>query len=373
MIGWSFLGLVIVTFVGLLGLREPRARTWWLLAASVAMFALAEPWALVPVLALAAGVYALTWRGRALWAVVWAVALLLVYKIAAAAQGGAPLRTIAEPLVPLGLSYLTFSAIHYAVEARRGMIERRGFVDFLHFLLFFPTVTAGPIKRYPGFAPLPTGSLENLYAAIPRVAGGLIKVLVLAPPCRMLVQTVVEMPVVGMVDAWLVLYAGAFWLYLDFSGYSDIAIAVSRALGYRVPENFNWPYLKPNVREFWRNWHMSLTSWVTDYVYIPLGGNRVGFGRQLLNVGAVMMVIALWHGLAPRFIVFGLYQATGMIVFTVWRRWRAVPRDYRGTLVGRVVGGLLTFHFLSFSWLFIFADVPQVMEIGLALIGWGVK
>ena len=118
---------------------------------------------------------------------------------------------------------------------------------------------------------------------------------------------------------------------------------------------------------------MSLTSWATEYVYIPLGGNRAGGARHLLNIAAVMMVIGLWHGLAPRFFVFGLFQAMLMIVFTLWRRWRDLPRDYRGTRWGRLAGGLLTFHLIAYSWLMLFADVPRVLEIGLALVGCGVK
>ncbi len=369
MIGWAFAVFVLAAFATLTAIGDRPARRWVLLAFSLGFFALAAPLALPPVLALTLVVYLLTRAGRTVGAIVFAAALLATYKAYVAYLGGPPLRAIAEPLVPLGLSYLTFSAIHYAASVRQGRFAAGGFVDFLNFLLFFPTAMAGPIKRYEGFRPTHEAPADRLARGGLRALGGLLKVLVLAPPCRQLVETFIVRQDIGVLDAWLLLYAGAFWLYFDFSGYSDIAIGASRALGYRVPENFNWPYLKTNLRDFWRSWHMSLTSWVRDYVYIPLGGNRRGGVRGALHMAAAMMAIALWHGFAPRFVVFGLYHAAGMFAYILWLKWG--PSAANASLPRRVLGALATFHFVSLGWLLFFADTRTVTHVALSLLGLG--
>ena len=368
MITWTF-ALFALGALAAARLAPLRARDTVLFSFSMAFFAALEPWALVPLGVMALGVFYLARAGRTKLAIALPLVLLVGFKTYAALQATSPLRVIEEPLVPLGLSYLAFSAIHYAVELRRGRIEQPTLTAFLHFLFFFPTVTAGPIKRWEGFAPLPESGWDSARIGGLRVAGGLVKLLVLAPPCRNLVVSMLEQGIWTGPKAWSVLYAASFWIYFDFSGYSDVAIGVSRVLGYRVPENFNWPFLKTNLQDFWRAWHMSLTNWLVQYVYIPLGGNRGGFARQLLNVSVVMLAIGLWHGFSLRFVSWAVFHAVGLIVFYLWRRVR--PRRENPTVLGQVAAGLLTFHFVAVGFLFVFADVPTVARIVLALVGLG--
>jgi alginate O-acetyltransferase complex protein AlgI len=365
---WTFALFAMIALASA-RLAPTRARDTVLLAFSVAFFALVEPWALVPLGVMALGVFYLSRAGRTKLAIALPLLLLIGFKTYAALQAASPLRVINEPLVPLGLSYLAFSAIHYAVELRRGRIEQPTLTAFLHFLFFFPTVTAGPIKRWEGFEPLPESGWDSARIGGLRIAGGLVKLLVLAPPCRSLVVSMLEQGVWTGSKAWSVLYAASFWIYFDFSGYSDVAIGVSRVLGYRVPENFNWPFLKTNLQDFWRAWHMSLTRWLGEYVYISLGGSRHGLPRHLFNITAVMVTIGLWHEFSLRFVVWAVYHAAGLIVLTLWRRVRP-PRE-NPSLIGQVAAGLLTFHFVAVGFLFVFADAPTVGRIVLALFGLG--
>ncbi|MDP8222598.1 MAG: MBOAT family O-acyltransferase [Candidatus Lernaella stagnicola] len=370
MIGWWFAAFAGAAVLAASMMRYEKARRWVLFFFGIELFLLVQPTALIPIGVLGLGVYILVRRGWTGAAVALAVGLLVGFKAYAASAGTSPLEAIANPLVPLGLSYLAFSAISFAVEARRGTIKPRGLADFFHFLLFFPTVMAGPIKRYGDFRRLDESTATRWRAGLPRIGAGLLKVLVLAWPCQEFVTIFAGQPELRTLDAWLLLYAGAFWLYFDFAGYSDIAIGLARLLGYRVPENFDWPYLRTNIRDFWRHWHMTLTGFLRDYIYIPLGGNRRGFARELLNLSATMMLIALWHGLAPRFALFGIYHVVGLVVFTLWRRARGKPNDNPRPL-RRTLAVLFTFHYVAFGWLFFFVDTSGVMRIAAALVGWG--
>ncbi|MCC6766667.1 MAG: MBOAT family protein, partial [Deltaproteobacteria bacterium] len=154
---------------------------------------------------------------------------------------------------------------------------------------------------------------------------------------------------------WLAAYGYAVQIYADFSGYSDIAIGSAKLLGFKVEENFNWPYLRPNIREFWRNWHMSLTSWITDYLYIPLGGNRRGERRTNVNTIVSMSLCGLWHGAALHFVAWGFYHGVAICIQRTYSRWRdrtfptlhhVFPRTRQA------VATVFTFHVVVIGWMY---------------------
>ena len=218
-------------------------------------------------------------------------------------------------LLPVGISFYTFQTLSYTIDLYRRRIEvEPSLTRFALFVSFFPQLVAGPIVRASEF--LPQLREERLVRAaqvregVARIFRGLIKKIVFADILAVaLVDPVFASPGdYGSVDLMLGLYAYAFQIYGDFSGYSDIAIGSALCLGYRLPENFNRPYLSQNVREFWTRWHISLSSWLRDYLYIPLGGNRVGPRRTAINLMITMGLGGLWHGAAWNFVLWGVYH-----------------------------------------------------------------
>jgi len=154
-------------------------------------------------------------------------------------------------------------------------------------------------------------------------------------------------------------------IYFDFSGYSDIAIGSAKLFGYPVPENFNYPYLQANITQFWRSWHMSLTSWITDYLYIPLGGNRHGELRSYGNRLVAMTICGLWHGAAFHFMVWGLYHGVALNLYQIYRktRTRLGWADPSEALPSRVVGALITFHVVCLGWVLFVCDLDKAWVI----------
>jgi alginate O-acetyltransferase complex protein AlgI len=171
---------------------------------------------------------------------------------------------------------------------------------------------------------------------------------------------------------WAAVYGYALQIYFDFAGYSDIAIGSARLFGYQVPENFDYPYLQPNIARFWRAWHMSLTSWITDYVYIPLGGNRRGERRAAWNRLVSMTLCGLWHGAALHFAVWGLYHGIALNAYRLWERVRVRmfgSHPGRTRPVVRVLGTLVTFHVVCIGWVLFVCDVHGAAVIVPRLLG----
>jgi alginate O-acetyltransferase complex protein AlgI len=165
-------------------------------------------------------------------------------------------------------------------------------------------------------------------------------------------------------------YGYAIQILFDFSGYSDIAIGSARLLGFDVPENFDYPYLQPNAARFWRSWHMSLTSWITDYVYIPLGGNRRGELRAQVNRLIAMALVGLWHGAAGHFVLWGIYHGIGLNVHRAYRTLRTrlgVRADFG--LVGHVIAVAATFHFVCIGWVLFVVDAATAQGVIARLVG----
>jgi len=276
-------------------------------------------------------------------------------------------------IVPLGLSYLTFELIHVVVERRRGRIAEMSLTDLLAFVFFAPARIAGPIKRFPQFRDAVAAaelSADDVYAGVLRILLGLGKKFLLAD---VLALTVAESEYASsMHQAWMVVIAFGLQLFLDFSAYSDIAIGFARTLGIRLPENFNWPYLAANIREFWERWHITLSQWVRDYVFTPLG--RALFGTRLrpypgaiaaISYLVTFAIVGAWHGLEPRFVLWGLYHGALLAIFNLWRRH--VPSS--DSVARRVLGIAVTFFFVTIGWVPFFLPLAKATHMWALMFG----
>ena len=282
-----------------------------------------------------------------------------------------------EPMAvrpPLGISFFVFEYVHYLVEIGRGTFGPASFRDLTLFIMFFPTLICGPIKRYQQFHPDEAGARFDpaaVSAGLERILFGLAKKTLVADTVAPLCTPVLEHPnFYGTLTLWLAVYGYAIQIYADFSGYSDIAIGTARLFGYKVPENFAYPYLQPNIAGFWRCWHMSLTSWITDYVYIPLGGNRGGEARAAWNRLVSMTLCGLWHGAALHFAVWGLYHGLALNAYRAWQRLRPrVLGTWDAGIAGRLAGTVLTFHVVCIGWVLFVCDFHRAAVIVPRLLG----
>ena len=222
----------------------------------------------------------------------------------------APLLRLA---LPVGISFYTFQILSYTVDVYRGTVPaQRNFIDLAAYIAMFPQLIAGPIVRYSDIAvQLKTRehSVSEAASGARRFILGLAKKILLANLLGELVSSFRASADLSALYYWLGAIAFTLQIYYDFSGYSDMAIGLGRIFGFRFPENFQYPYLSGSITEFWRRWHISLGSWFRDYLYIPLGGNRKGSARQLLNILLVWLATGLWHGAAWNFVLWGLLYA----------------------------------------------------------------
>ena len=244
------------------------------------------------------------------------IGLLAVFKYAdffianfSAATGlSVPLLRLA---LPVGISFYTFQSLSYTVDVYRGRVEvQRNPVSFGAYVTLFPQLIAGPIVRYSDVATeldSRSHSWEDAMLGIRRFLVGLGKKVILADNFALLISIFRESGQKSVLFYWMYAIAFTLNIYFDFSGYSDMAIGLGRIFGFRFVENFNYPYLSKSVTEFWRRWHMSLGSWFRDYVYIPMGGNRVSKARWIFNIFTVWMLTGFWHGAAWNFVLWGLF------------------------------------------------------------------
>ncbi len=283
--------------------------------------------------------------------------------------GGLPLLTI---IVPVGISFFTFQAITYLVDVRRGTAARASLLDFAVYLAFFPHLVAGPIVRAAEFLPQikANGAVtrQQVSRAAFLIAGGLFKKVVIASNlATAIVDPVFAVP--GQHSApeiWLAIYGYAIQIYADFSGYTDIAIGVALLLGFTFPQNFDRPYSSASLQEFWRRWHMTLSRWLRDYLYIPLGGSRHGRLATYRNLILTMVLGGLWHGAALTFVAWGLLHGLGLAV----ERWRgerrAASREPALTYPGQIwIQRFLVFNFVCLGWVFFRAS--SFDKVGLLL------
>lgn len=268
--------------------------------------------------------------------------------------------------LPIGISFYTFHNISYVVDIYRG--ERpalRNPVSFITYISMFPQLVAGPIVRYREIADqLPqerTHRLDDIAAGFPRFALGLCKKVIIADSLNPLVESCFATPGDRMTFAiaWLGALTYTLQLYFDFSGYSDMAIGLGRMLGFRLPENFARPYSSVTVTEFWRRWHMSLSRWFRDYVYIPLGGNRHGARRTYRNLFIVFVLTGFWHGANWTYLVWGLYHGALLIIERGFRLDETPVSRER-----RVARRALTFVLVVVGWVFFRSvDLPQALTM----------
>ena len=231
---------------------------------------------------------------------------------------GVPLLRIA---LPIGISFYTFQIISYTVDVYRGEPAQKNLINLAAYVAMFPQLIAGPIVRYSDIAQqLEHRSHSTALAAegVRRFLIGLGKKILIANQLGELCSVFRASDEKSVLFYWLYAVAFALHIYFDFSGYSDMAIGLGKVFGFHFLENFNYPYISASITEFWRRWHMSLGTWFRDYVYIPLGGNRVGRARQLLNILVVWMLTGFWHGAAWNFVVWGLMFAVLLIMEKLW-------------------------------------------------------
>ena len=283
-----------------------------------------------------------------------ALLLLFVFKYfnffaGSAAQFG--LLVSASTLVlPVGISFYVFQAVSYVIDERRQHIPRVGFAETLAYIAFFPQLVAGPIVRAHVFLPqLQQRRVFNRYmlrTGLLLFAMGMFKKVVIADNVGLFVDQVYATP--GATTAGnhvLAFYLYAIQIYYDFCGYSEMAIGIARTLGFRFPRNFARPYLAASITEFWRRWHISLSTWLRDYLYIPLGGNRRGSIRTYVNLAVVMLLGGLWHGAAWTFVAWGGIHGA-LLAGERLLRYRPASRS------ARAAGILVTFHLVAISWVF---------------------
>ena len=224
--------------------------------------------------------------------------------------------------LPIGISFYTFQIISYLVDVYRGDVTaQKRLIDFGTYISMFPQLIAGPIVRYRDIAlqlNKREHSLEKVALGIRRFIFGLSKKVLLANTLGELCTIFLASNERCVLYYWLYALSFSLHIYFDFSGYSDMAIGLGKIFGFNFPENFNYPYLSSSISEFWRRWHMTLGSWFRDYVYIPLGGNRVGKTRWLFHIFVVWLLTGLWHGAAWNFILWGLMFALLLILEKIW-------------------------------------------------------
>lgn len=249
-------------------------------------------------------------------------------------------------ILPIGISFYTFEAINYTIDVyRRRVPAERNLANFMLFILFFPHLVAGPIVRARDFLPQTHRRKQWDWARMNLGAQlflmGLFKKMAIADRMAMLVDPVYAAPTTYSTAAvWFATLAYAIQIYCDFSGYTDMALGAAHMLGYKLAQNFNMPYLSLNVSEFWRRWHISLSGWLRDYLFIPLGGSRGGGLRTSFNLMATMALGGLWHGASWTFVAWGVLHGSFLILHRVFRQW-ADPRPRVQWLLGTGPGVLL--------------------------------
>ena len=251
--------------------------------------------------------------------------------------------------LPIGISFFTFHKISYIVDVYRGTARpARSFVNYALYIALFPQLIAGPIIRYHDIGSQITErnhSLEDFFEGLCRFCTGLGKKVLIADAMGAVANNVFSLPEVKLTTgyAWLGIVCYAYQIYFDFSGYSDMAIGLGRMMGFRFLENFDQPYIAQSFTEFWRRWHISLSRWMRDYLYIPLGGNRVSPLRMYLNLWLVFLLSGFWHGANWTFVVWGLYHGFFLVLDKLF--WLD-----KSKVLGRLFNTALTFVLVLIGW-----------------------
>ena len=296
-----------------------------------------------------------------------------VTSFADAFLGGKTDGLLLKVILPVGISFYTFQALSYTIDVYRRQIRAtHDIIEFCAYISFFPQLVAGPIERATNLLPQFQRSRVFDYGqavdGLRQMLWGLLKKLVVADNCAMVVNDLWNkydtLPGLGL---FLLGVMFTLQIYCDFSGYSDIAIGCARLFGFNLMRNFNYPYFSRNIPEFWRRWHISLTSWFRDYIYIPLGGNRCGRGRMIGNVLIVWAISGLWHGANWTFICWGLYHAVLLVIYNLLgintKRKPIVAKGRLLPTVGETCQMALTFVLAVIGWIiFRCEDMTQAVH-----------
>lgn len=344
----QYLLFFVAVFAAYWALPWPRVRIWLLLAASVGFYASWNEWLAAVVCLSSTADYFFARgidhferrRGRQILlglSLAMNLALLAWFKYAnfflrsledaLSAAGATASMPVLKIIVPIGISFYTFEAISYTVDVyRRRIAAEKHFSHFLLFILFFPHLIAGPIVRARDFLPQigrhKRWDWARLNLGVQFFLLGLFKKLVIADRMALFADPLFANPEHFNTAAhWSGMLAYALQVYCDFSGYSDMAIGSAHMLGYKLTKNFDLPYAAPNIAEFWRRWHISLSSWLRDYVFLPLGGSRAGEWKTYRNLFVSFTVCGLWHGAAWPYVVFGVIQGLLVSVHRVFQRF----------------------------------------------------
>lgn len=272
--------------------------------------------------------------------------------------------------LPIGISFFTFQIMSYVIDLYRGKTKvQKNPVKFGAYVTMFPQLIAGPIVRYVDIeAQLdrPDLSVDAIASGVRQFLVGLGKKVLIANTMGVLWAELSASPNSnGVLGAWVGIFAYSFQIYFDFSGYSDMACGLGRMLGFRFMKNFDYPYIADSVTDFWRRWHISLSTWFREYVYIPLGGNRKGLKRQILNLLIVWALTGLWHGASWNFVVWGMYYGV-LLTFEKLFFGRVLEK------LPKVVRCLLTFVIASIGWgIFYFTDFSALGVYFGSLVGIG--
>lgn len=287
-------------------------------------------------------------------------------------------------LLPLAISFHTFQQIAYLVDTYRGETKHYRFSDYLFFVVFFPQLIAGPIVKHNEIIPQIENKTsfqfdwKNICLGITIFSFGLFKKVVIADNISVIADHLFGLAAttrLSFSEAWLGTVAYTLQIYFDFSGYSDMAIGLALIVGLRFPINFLSPYQANNIIDFWRRWHMTLSRFLRDYLYISLGGNRNGPIRRHINLMLTMLLGGLWHGASWTFVAWGGLHGSYLIINHAWRRF-SVSKRWEPNFVWRVMSRLLTFSAVCFAWVFFrstsFLDAQEIISSMLGLNGFNI-
>jgi len=276
-------------------------------------------------------------------------------------------------ILPVGVSFYTFQTISYVIDVYRKKVKPiRSIIDFGFYVTFFPPLVAGPIIRAAEFVP----QLYRNYQLSARefsfamffIVSGLVKKMLIADYISInFVDRIFENPLLYTgFENLMAVYGYAIQIYCDFSGYTDIAIGTALILGFQLPINFRSPYKAKTISDFWRRWHISLSSWLRDYLYIPLGGNRNGKIVMFLALMLTMLLGGLWHGAATKFVIWGGLHGLALAVHKVWTTYLPNKNPQKKQPIKTIISIFITFNFVCFAWLFFRADSMQTVELMLS-------
>ena len=366
-------------------LPKREAKNLWLIASSLLFYAFSGLWYVLLLLFSVfcnylAGLFVSGRKGVLYVAVAVNLGVLGVFKyltflVRTVDQLPGVAITVPSIVLPVGISFFVFQSMSYTIDVYRGQLKPlSNWLDYLFYLSFFPQLVAGPIVRARDFLvqirqnPIAV-SREMFGTGVFLILTGLFKKAIVSDYISLnFVDRIFDEPLLySGFECLMGIYGYALQIYCDFSGYSDMAIGIALLLGFRFPKNFDAPYHSATITEFWRRWHISLSMWLRDYLYISLGGNRKGRLRTYFNLLVTMVLGGLWHGAAIRFVLWGTLHGVALALHKLWLS--VVPgakvSGYQMHPISRLAGILVTFHLVCFGWLLFRADSMRTVQLML--------